>query len=88
MHHIDDWRLYNQKHKLAAQDYVEGNLYRLLQYFDFDNDMTVEEKESSLIDYFTKYPDQIHFMTLHTVGNPNPSSTPRLNNIGGVIKYR
>ena len=88
MEHLDDWRLYNQKHKLAARDYVEGNLFRLLQYFDFDDGLTIDEKETILIDYFTKYPDQIKFMTLHTVGRPNPASIPRLNNIGGVVKYR
>lgn len=88
MEYLDDWRLYNQKNKLSAKDYVEGNLYRLLQYFDFDDGSSIEEKEQMLIDYFTRYPDQIHYMTYVTVGKPNPASVPRLNNIGGVIKYR
>lgn len=88
MEHLDDWRLYNQKHKLSAKDYVEGNLYRLLQFFEFDDGCSIEEKEQILVDYFTKFPDQIQYMTYVTVGKPNQSSIPRLNNIGGVIKYR
>ena len=88
MEHLDDWRLYNQKNKLSAKDYVEGNLYRLLQFFEFDDDSSVEEKEQTLIDYFTRFPDQIQYMSYFTVGKPNPASVPRLNNIGGVIKYR
>jgi len=88
MEHLDDWRLYNQKNKLSAKDYVEGNLYRLLQFFEFSDDTTIEEKEQILIDYFTKFPDQIQYMSYVTVGRPNSASIPRLNNIGGVIKYR
>ena len=88
MEHLDDWRLYNQKNGLAARDYVEGNLYRLLQYFELDDETSIEEKEQILVDYFTRYPDQINYMTYVTVGRPNQSSIPRLNNIGGVVKYR
>lgn len=88
MEHLDDWRLYNQKNGLAARDYVEGNLYRLLQYFELDDETSIEEKEQILIDYFTKYPDQIQYMSYVTVGKPNPASIPRLNNVGGVVKYR
>ena len=88
MEHLDDWRLYNKKNKLSAKDYVEGNLYRLLQFFEFDDDSSIEEKEQILIDYFTRFPDQIQYMTYVTVGKPNPASAPKLNNIGGVIKYR
>lgn len=88
MEHLDDWRLYNQKNRLSARDYVVGNLYRLLQYFEFDDETSIEEKEQILVDYFTRYPDQINYMTYVTVGRPNQSSIPRLNNIGGVVKYR
>jgi len=88
MNYIDDWSLYNQKNKLNAKDYVSGNLLRLVPLFKFDDECSDEEKEQLLIDYFTKYPDQIKSLSYYTVGKPNQMSVPRLMNIGGVIKYR
>jgi hypothetical protein len=88
MKHLDDWRLYNQKNKLNAKEFVQENLFRLIQFFNIEENLTTEEKEQILIDYFTKYPDQITSINISTVGRPNPMSVPRLNNIGGVIKYR
>lgn len=88
MEHLDDWRLYNQKSKLSASDYVDGNLLRLLTLFGLENDFDEDEAKKILVDYFTKYPDQIKSISFTTVGRPNPAAIPRLNNIGGVVKYR
>ena len=88
MNYIDDWSLYNQKNKLKAKDYVSSNLLRLVSLFKFEDECSGEEKEQLLVDYFTKYPDQIKSLSYYTVGNPNQMSVPRLMNIGGVIKYR
>lgn len=87
MRHLEDWRLYNQKNKMNAKEFVQSNLFRLIQFFNIDENLTTEEKEQILIDYFTKYPDQITSINVTTVGKPNVS-VPRLNNIGGVVKYR
>ena len=86
MDYIDDWDLYNQKNRLSAKDYVTDNLYRLIKFFNIEDDYTIEEQEQILIDYFTKYPDQIQSLTIHTIGRPHQLSIPSLNNIGGVFK--
>jgi hypothetical protein len=88
MDHVDDWDLYNQKNKISAKEYVDDNLFRLIRFFDFEDESGEEEKKQVLIDYFTKYPDQITSINIQTVGKPNQLSVPSLNNIGGVIKYR
>lgn len=88
MNHIDDWDLYNQKNKLDAKEYVGDNLYRLIKFFDFEDESGEEEKAQVLIDYFTKYPEQIQSLSVHTIGRPHQLQVPSLNNIGGVIKYK
>jgi len=88
MDHIDDWDLYNQKNKLDAKEYVDNNIFRLIRFFDFEDESGEEEKKQVLVDYFTKYPEQIKSITVQTVGKPNQLSVPILNNIGGVIKYK
>jgi hypothetical protein len=88
MDHSDDWDIYNQKNKLDAKEYVDNNIFRLIRFFDFEDESGEEEKKQVLIDYFTKYPEQITSITVQTVGHPNQLSVPILNNIGGVIKYK
>ena len=63
-------------------------IFQHLKLFDLNDEYTNEEKEDILIDYFTKYPDQIKSIVITTVGNPNQISIPTLNNIGGTVKYR
>jgi len=87
MDNVDDWSLFNQKNKLKAEEYVNDNLFRLIRFYDFENG-EADEKKQILIDYFTKYPDQITSINIQTVGKPNQLSVPSLNNIGGIIKYR
>jgi hypothetical protein len=86
---LEDWRLLNAKNKLNAERYVRDNFLRLVKLFDIDeDDYDIEQKSKILIDYFTKYPEQIKTISVMTVGNPNQLVVPKLNNIGGVIKYR
>jgi len=87
MDYIDDWSKYNQANILKAKEYVDDNLFRLIRFLDFEDGID-DEKKQSLIDYFTKYPDQISKINIQTVGRPNQLSVPKLNNIGGVVKYR
>jgi hypothetical protein len=88
MNYIDDWSLYNQKNRLKAKEFVNDNLFRLITFFNFEDESSEEERAQLLIDYFTKYTDQIKSINFYTVGNPNQLSIPRLNNIGGTFKYR
>jgi hypothetical protein len=88
MDHVDDWDKYNQVNILKAKEYVNDNLFRLIRFLDFEDESGEEEKKQALIDYFTKYPDQISKINIQTVGRPNQLAAPRLNNIGGVIKYK
>ncbi len=87
MNFIKDWYSYNPKNILAAKEFVESNLIRLSNYLDSDK-YTEEEKKKILIDYFTKYPDQIGSIRVGTIGSVNQLMAPSLNNIGGVIKYK
>lgn len=88
MLYIDDWSLFNQKNILKSKEFVNDNFFRLIQFIKFDGDVSESEKKQILIDYFTKYPDQIKSVSVYTVGNPNQLEVPRLMNIGGVFKYR
>ena len=87
MDYIDDWSKYNQANILKAKEYVDDNLFRLIRFLDFE-DGSDDEKKQSLIDYFAKYPDQISKINIQTVGRPNQLAVPKLNNIGGVVRYR
>jgi hypothetical protein len=87
MNYIKDWRLFNQKNLLNAKEYVKSNFLRLVKLFKLEN-YTYEDKENILIEYFTKYPEQIKNISVTTVGNPNQLAIPTLNNIGGTVKYR
>lgn len=76
----------NIKDSLSARDYVEGNFLRLVQHFKIE-DLTEEEQKQKLIDYFTRFPDQISRFNIQTVGPNRSQYNLSLNNIGGTIKY-
>ena len=62
---ISQWSDFlNPKSKLDAETFVHNNLYRLIQLFNVDDELSIEEKEESLIKYLTKYPDQIKSLNL------------------------
>jgi len=89
MDYIEDFSKYNQKNKLDAKTYVEYNINALIKIMNIDEDDydSIEDIESVLIDYFTRYPDQISSINLSTFGVPK-NYVVKLNNIGGVIKYK
>ena len=54
---------------------------------DEDDYDSIDDVKNVLIEYFTRFPDQISRVSLNTFGVAK-NYVPRLNNIGGVIKYR
>jgi hypothetical protein len=87
MDRIDDFGKFNQKNSLLAKDYVENNFLRLIQHFEIE-DLTEDQQKEELIKYFTRFPDQIKRFNIQTVGGNRTQYAPRLNNIGGYVKYR
>lgn len=88
MGYIDDYGEFNMKTKLDAKAYVEANIERLIQMYDMNDDSTIEEKQETLIKYFTRFPDQIRKISLQTFGTGPNNYVLRTNNIGGVVKYK
>lgn len=89
MDYIEDFGKFNQKNKLDASEYVDNNFRRLIQLMNIDEGDydSVDEVRDVLIEYFTRFPDQISNISLQTFGVPKNINV-RLNNIGGTIKYR
>lgn len=87
MNYIDDWSSFNIPHRLHSVRYVTDNFSRLSKFIQL-SDLTDDEKYDALVDYFTKYPDQIEYLNVTTLGRPNEYTPPRLMNIGGVVKYK
>lgn len=85
---ILDWNNWNPKVDFEVRGWVKNNLWRLIQLINIDSDLSIEEKEEILVNYFTKYPDQIPKLNLQFPQGDRSSMTPRVQNIGGVIKYR
>ncbi len=85
---ISDWNNfdYNIKSKIDAESFVKNNLFRLIQLFNIEDDISIEEKEEILIEYLTKYPDQIKSLNLVFPNKYGQMSIPKTNNIGGVYK--
>jgi hypothetical protein len=78
---------FNPKNEILAKDYVNNNIRQLIQIMEIDEENNIEDIKKYLIDYFTKYPEDIHKYSIETFGRPNNYNL-RLNNIGGVIKYK
>lgn len=89
MENLQGFSEFNPKHKLTAQSYVKNNIRQLMQFMNIEEEdyESIDEIESDLIKYFTKYPDQMTNYQLKTTGYPRNMNLST-NNIGGVIKYR
>lgn len=88
MEYLQDFGTFNPKNKLDATTYVNYNFVKLKQIMNLeDSEMEDDDIKKSLIDYFTRFPDQISQVSLNTFGVPK-NYVPRLNNLGGVVKYR
>jgi curved DNA-binding protein CbpA len=79
----------NIKNRLEATPFVENNIRQLIQKMNIDVDDydDIEDIKSELIEYFTRFPDQISRVSFSTFGVPKNYNL-RLNNIGGYVKYR
>ena len=82
----DNWPLLNVTNKLAATSFVDANILRLLP--GVKDDVDDDEKRKILIEYFTRYPDEIKSVSFKSFGSPR-NYVPALMNIGGTgeIKY-
>ncbi len=89
MNYLNDFGKFNPKNKLDANTYVENNFHALKQVMNIDEDDydNMDDVKNVLIEYFTRFPDQISQISLDTFGVPK-NYIPKLNNLGGVIKYR
>jgi hypothetical protein len=89
VNHLNDFDNFNPKFRLDALTYVKNNLRRLIQLMgiNIDDYQSLDEIESLLIDHFTRFPDEITKVNLKTFGVAR-NYIPRLNNIGGVVKYK
>jgi len=85
---IKSWSDWNPKIDFEVRGWVKNNLWRLIQLISVDSDLTIEEKEELLVDYFSRYPDQIPKLNLQFPQGDGESMIPRVQNIGGTIKYR
>jgi hypothetical protein len=83
---ISNFSNFSPKSKLDAESFVKSNLTRLAQLFNIEDDTTMEEKEKILIDYLSKYPDQIKSLSLQ-FPNKEGSVAPIVQSIGGTMKY-
>lgn len=88
MKHILEYKKYfNPKNNLIAKDYVENNILRLSQLMNIElGDYNIDEVKEYLIDYFTRFPDEISSINLKTFGYPK-NYVLKLTNIGGNFKY-
>lgn len=85
---IKKWSEWNPKVDFEVKGWVKNNLWRLIQLMEPDEDLSDDEKEDVLVDYFTRYPDQIPKLNLQFPQGDKMSMVPKVQNIGGVVKYR
>lgn len=86
MNFLYEWSEYPIRNEISS--WVQSNFWRLDQMIDIDDDLTNEEKEDILIRYFSKYPDQIKTLNLEFPQLDIDIYIPKVQNIGGYIKYR
>jgi hypothetical protein len=89
MDYIENFSKYNQKNKLDAKSYVDNNIGVLIQLMNIEEEDydSIDDIKDVLIEYYTKHPDEISSVSLSTFGVPKNYAV-RLNNIGGVVKYK
>ena len=85
---VDDFYQFNLKNKADAKSFVSSCLYKLIGIFNIDDEYTIDEAEDLLVDYFTKYPDQIPQITVKYLGGEFRNYVLKTNNIGGIYSKR
>ena len=94
MKYIKEFNQFNPKLNKQVYDYVQDVKYRLPELWD--NDLTEEENEEFLIDYFKEFPNEmgsINFDKIKKASQKNYSNslsrrTPQLQNLGGTVDFR
>jgi len=72
---------------LEIENYVSNNLYRLSLSMEIDSDMDEYDIKKQLIEYYTKYPEQMAKMSPRYIIGPK-SYMHSLNNIGGTYQNK
>ena len=93
MKYINEFNQFNPKFNKEAYDYVQDVKYRLPQLWD--KDLTEEENEQFLIDYFTEFPNEMNNLNTGRIkkasqnySNPLSKKAPQLQNLGGTVDFR
>ncbi len=69
------------------QNYVDNNWYKLSLMMDIDNEQDEYDIKKELVEYFTKYPNQISKISPYRITGPK-NYLVTTNNIGGTYnKY-
>lgn len=93
MRYIKDFNNYNSKLNKKVYDYVQDVKYRLPHLWD--KNLTDEENEQFLIDYFTEFPNEMTTLNIDKIKKASQnytnsllSRTPQLQNLGGTVDFR
>ena len=94
MKFLKEFSNWNPKLNKQVLDFIDTNKDYLICNF-FDKDKSDEENMNVLIDYYTKYPDEMKKSSINkddlSIALPTTSlrnSSPILQNIGGVKDFR
>jgi hypothetical protein len=93
MKYIKEFNQFNPKLNKEVYDYVQDVKYRLPELWD--NDLTEEENEEFLIDYFKEFPNEMNSINFDKIkkasqnySNPLSKKSPQLQNLGGTVDFR
>lgn len=93
MRYIKEFKKYNPKLNKEVYDYVQDVKYRLPNLWD--KNLTDEENEQFLIDYFTEFPNEMTTLNIDKIKKASQnytnsllSRTPQLQNLGGTSDFR
>lgn len=93
MKYIKDFNNYNSKLNKRVYDYVQDVKYRLPHLCD--KDLTEEENEQFLINYFTEFPTEMTTLNTDKIKKASQnytnsllSRTPQLQKLGGTVDFR
>jgi len=91
---IKEWSDYDPKLNKSVEDFIEINKYNLPELWD--SDLSEEENIDFMIDYFTKFPNEMRTSSNYdkttkanqTKSDPLRGYVPILQNIGGVNDFK
>lgn len=93
MKYIKEFKEYNVKLNKRVYDYVQDVKYRLTHLWD--KNLTDEENEQFLIDYFTEFPNEMTTLNSDKIKKASQNYTnslltraPQLQNLGGTVDFR